>query len=127
MRRHQSGFTLLEVIIALTIVGLALGSIFGISASSKRLAYKALEGIDRTLYMRAALNIAQVETESDYPKLPKDYAESYDIEPGDLLEKSPRETAKIQFALEPYYILGQDTSTENALQGWRWKRLNTVR
>ena len=39
------GFTLLEVMVALTITGLALGGLFGVIAGSKRLAWRAEQAL----------------------------------------------------------------------------------
>ena len=57
-KRKQKGFTLLEVLVALAIVGMVLGTVFSLLASSKRLAFKALDDIERTVFLRSALNSA---------------------------------------------------------------------
>ncbi|MEM7020140.1 MAG: type II secretion system protein, partial [Pseudomonadota bacterium] len=58
-KSKQGGFTLIEVIVALTIAGLVLGAVLGLSAGSKRLAFRAQHNIEQTLAFRAALNLSQ--------------------------------------------------------------------
>ncbi len=114
---QQQGFTLLEVIIAMAIVGMALGTILGLLAGSKRLAFKATDDIERTLFLRSAINAAQVLEESEYPELPSQYKKNLAINTGEPLEKPEQQTRSIQLALEPYTLRDEEKGIE----------LNTVR
>jgi general secretion pathway protein I len=114
---RQQGFTLLEVIIAMAIVGMALGTILGLLAGSKRLAFKATDDIERTLFLRSAINAAQVLKEPEYPELPGQYKKNLTISIGEPLEKPERQTQPMQLALEPYTWRDQEKGIE----------LNTVR
>lgn len=60
MRRFERGFTLLEVMVALTITGLALGGLFGIIAGNKRLAWRAEEVLVRSMQVRGLINFSQL-------------------------------------------------------------------
>jgi prepilin-type N-terminal cleavage/methylation domain-containing protein len=119
----QQGFTLLEVIIALTITGLALGTIFSLSAATKRLAFRAQDSVEQSIYLRAALNAAQAQRQSEYPDFPAHL--NYVINSGDILEKPVRQTAPITYALEAYHISDEDG--RELFQSWRWLRLETMR
>lgn len=114
---RQQGFTLLEVIIAMAIVGMALGTILGLLAASKRLAFKATDDIERTLFLRSAINAAQVLKEPEYPELPSQYKKSLTINIGEPLEKPEQQTQPMQLALEPYTLRDGEKGIE----------LNTVR
>jgi general secretion pathway protein I len=98
----QTGFTLLEVLVAMAIVGIALGSVFGLLAGTKRLAFKAVDNIERTVFLRSALNAAQVLEEPDYPELPERYKKSLELSTDEILEKPERQTRPMRLALEPY-------------------------
>ncbi|MEY3220386.1 MAG: hypothetical protein RIT27_1743 [Pseudomonadota bacterium] len=125
----QQGFTILEVLLALAITALALGSIMSLSVGSKRLAFKAEENLNEILFLRASLNIGQLQRKPEYPKYPPDYAEKIIIETKELVEKTPRQTKQILFALETYQLNEKLTTgkTETLLDGVRWKKLETAR
>lgn len=125
----QRGFTILEVLLALAITALALGSIMSLSAGSKRLAFKAEENLNEILFLRAALNVGLLQRKSDYPKYPIEYAEKMTIESGELIEKVPRQTKQILYALETYQINEKQSNgkPETLLDGIRWKKLETLR
>ncbi len=122
---NYQGFTLLEVLAALFIVALALGTVMALSGSSKRLALKAQIGLERTLYERAALNAAQAQYKPEYPKYPEEYADHASIEQGSPLPRPARQTTKILYVLEPYTISSGKTQ-ESSLQGLHWRRLPSL-
>jgi len=101
---QQTGFTLLEVIVAMTIVSIALGSVFGLLAGSKRLAFKAADDIEQTIFLRSMLNTVQILKEPDYPQLPERYKKNLKINFDELLEKPERQTRLMRLALEPYTL-----------------------
>lgn len=55
------GFTLLEVLVALTIAGLALGGIFAVIGGNKRLAWRAEDTLLRSMQVRSLINQAQLD------------------------------------------------------------------
>jgi len=59
----RRGFTLLEVMVALTITGIALGSLFGIIAGNKRLAWHSEESLVKTMQARSLINFSQLKDE----------------------------------------------------------------
>jgi len=118
------GFTLLEVLLAIAIVGIALGSIFGLLAGSKRLAFKASDEMGQVLFLRATISIAQLEEESDYPELPEEYKKETDFEIEDILESPDRQTRKILLGLEPYIISNKEKNLE--IKSVRLKILDSI-
>ena len=125
-RHQQQGFTLLEVIISLTIVGMALGSIFSLLASSKRLAFSAINSMDNTMFLRSSISLAQVEQAPKYPEFPKNLSEKAEISIDDALEKTKRQTQKILYQLEPYH-LDQNGKPLTGIASVRWKKLKKIR
>lgn len=123
--RKPLGFTLLEVIVAMAIVGLVLGTAFGLLAGSKRLAFKATNSINEVLFLRSAVNIGQVLEAPKQPELPQRYAEQLSFETAELLEKPERQTTPIFLALEPYTVKLEGKGVE--LTSIRWKKLMTTR
>ncbi|MDM8564838.1 type II secretion system protein [Candidatus Halobeggiatoa sp. HSG11] len=110
--KKNKGFTLLEVLIALTIVGMSLGTVYGLLAGSKRLAFKAADDIERTIFLRSALNAAQILEDPEYPELPSRYKKSLEIGSGDLLEKPEKQTKPMQLALESYSLHDDEKGIE---------------
>jgi general secretion pathway protein I len=121
---QQAGFTLLEVLVAMAIVGLVLGTAFGLLAGSRRLAFKAMDDIERTVFLRSAINAAQIVEEPDYPELPERYKKSLDLDIGEILEKPERQTRPIRLALEPYTL--RDNKKGIELSSFRLIKLDTA-
>lgn len=100
MNNKVKGFTLLEILVSLTIVALVLGTVFNLLAGSKRLAFKAVHEIEQYVFSRAAVNAAQVLEKPDYPKFTERYDLTLTID--EPLEKPERQTRPMRLALEPY-------------------------
>ncbi len=52
----QKAFTLLEVLIAITLTALVLGSLFAMQSQSKQLAFRSLQALERVNEQRAVIN-----------------------------------------------------------------------
>lgn len=114
MNKTTAGFSLLEVLIAMAIVGMVLGSLFSLLAGTKRLAFKGVDGIERTVFLRSAINAAQLLEDPEYPELPERYSQNLEIETSDEeIEIPERQTKPMQLALEPVGIY--DSETEKVL------------
>ncbi|MCP4701296.1 MAG: type II secretion system protein [Gammaproteobacteria bacterium] len=124
--KRQCGFTLLEVIIAMTITGLVLGTVFSLFAGSKRLAFSALDEIDRTIFMRAAINVTQIEEEPEYPEYPKEFAESFELNVNEPLERPKRQTRKLLYVLESYELKAGRKKNQEPVSLLRWKKLEKM-
>lgn len=113
-KKTARGFSLLEVLIAMAIVGMVLGSIFSLLAGSKRLAFKGVNDIERTVFLRSAINAAQLLEDPEYPELPERYRQNLEIQVSDEeIEIPERQTKPMQLALEPVAIY--DSETEKVL------------
>lgn len=58
---HRRGFTLLEVLVALTITGMALGGLFAVIGGNKRLAWRSEDALIRATAVRSLINQAQLD------------------------------------------------------------------
>ena len=61
--RQQRGFTLIEVIVALTITGFLLGGLFALVGGSKQLSWRAEDVLVRATQQRTAWNFALLDNE----------------------------------------------------------------
>jgi prepilin-type N-terminal cleavage/methylation domain len=60
---NSRGFTLLEVMVAMTITGLALGALLSVIAGNKRLAFSAERALVHSISVRSLINTAQLHDE----------------------------------------------------------------
>jgi len=103
---HQRGFTLLEVLVALTITGMALGGLFGVIAGNKRLAWRSEESLVKTMQARSLINFSQLNDERG--EAPVDF-ENLDlvINSGYELEIPERKTQASRLALREYEVFDE--------------------
>ena len=109
----------------MAIVGMVLGTVFGLLAGSKRLAFKAVDDIERTIFLRSAINAAQVLEEPDYPEEPERYKNDLELSTEDLLEKPEKQTRPMRLGLQPYTLRDDDKGIE--LTTVRLIKLDTAR
>lgn len=117
---RQSGFTLLEVIVALTITGFILGSLFSLVGGSKQLSWRSEESLVAATRVRAATNFALLENEfHDVELILQD--SSHEIRPLEILEEPERKTQASIFTLQGYEIV--NTENDQFISGSRWIQL----
>ena len=119
--KAQQGFTLLEVIMALTIVGFVLGALFPLLGGSKQLSWRSEESLTRATSVRAVTNFALLQNEFRDVEEILD-ADNYDIRSIGLLEDPLRKTQPMINALQGFEII--DENREEEVVGSRWIRLN---
>lgn len=124
LHKQQSGFTLLEVIVALTITGFILGGLFSLVGGSKQLSWRSEASLLKATKLRAVTNFALLENEySEVEPILEDT--SFDIRPSEYLELPERITQPSTLTLQEYEILSE--STGEIITGNRWVRLELPR
>jgi len=120
-QNSQAGFTLLEVIVALTITGFVLGGLFSLVGGSKKLSWRSEESLVQATRARAAINFALLENEySNVEEILQDY--SYQIRSLDLLEDPERKTQATVRALQAYEVINRERN--EVIVGSRWIQLD---
>ena len=119
--KAQQGFTLLEVIMALTIVGFVLGALFPLLGGSKQLSWRSEESLTRATSVRAVTNFALLQNEFRGVEEILE-ADNYDIRSIGLLEEPLRKTEPMINALQGFEIINENREEE--IVGSRWIRLN---
>ena len=122
--RCQTGFTLLEVIVAMAITGFVLGSLFSLVAGSKQLTWRAEANLLRATQLRAISNFALLQNEyADVePILAND---DYRLESTGLLDVPLRKTEPTLHAIGRFEIIDRDRDT--VLSGTRWVEFEVPR
>ena len=121
LHSSHAGFTLLEVIVALTITGFVLGGLFSLVGGSKQLSWRSEASLVEATRLRAAINFARLENEySDVEEILLD--DSYQIRSLDLLEDSERKTQATVHAFQAYEVINRER--DEVVAGSRWIQLD---
>ncbi|PCH62280.1 MAG: hypothetical protein COC19_03100 [SAR86 cluster bacterium] len=119
-KKSSQGFTLLEVIVALTITGFVLGGLFSLVAGSKQLSWKSQESLLRAIKTRSVSNFALLENEfNDVEPILED--DSYRIRPLEILEEPERKTQASIHTLQVYEL--EHEQRDEIIIGTRWLKL----
>ena len=117
----QSGFTLLEVIVAMAITGFILGGLFSLMGGSKQLSWRSEDSLQRAAKIRAFTNFALLQNEyRDVELILEDG--SYDILGLEVLEVPERKTQASVFTLQAFEITNEER--DEFITGNRWIQLN---
>ena len=120
-RVRNSGFTLLEVIVALAITGFVLGGLFSLVSGSKQLTWRSEESLVRATQVRAATNFALLQNEfSEVEEILEN--DTYRIEVGEELEIPERKTQPTVHQLQSFEIV--NTDRDELISGTRWVQLD---
>ena len=119
--RKQSGFTLLEVIVALAISGFILGGLFSLLGISKQLSWRSEEHLLHASRIRAISNFALLQNEfRDVEEILRD--DNLEIRSLEILDEPLRKTEPMVYALQSYQII--DVSRDEQFASSRWIQLN---
>ena len=119
--KKQSGFTLLEVIVALAISGFILGGLFSLLGISKQLSWRSEEHLLHASRIRAISNFALLQNEfRDVEEILRD--DNLEIRSLEVLDEPLRKTEPMLLALQSYQII--DVSRDEQYIGSRWIQLN---
>jgi prepilin-type N-terminal cleavage/methylation domain-containing protein len=120
-KRPQAGFTLLEVILALTICAIALVGLFGVIAGSKQLSFRAQRVLEESNELWAAVTSTLLVDETGELLVP-DEDSDYAIDLiADELEPPERKTDSTTEALYEYEI--EDPDGNLVSRGTYWVTL----
>lgn len=115
----QSGFTLLEVIVAMALTGFVLGSLFSLVGGSKQLSWRSEASLLQAMKLRASTNFAFLQNEySEVEPILED--DQFEIVPTNVLDEPERKTQASPYDLERFEIQNQETS--ESITGVRWIR-----
>jgi len=120
LTRFQKGFTLLEVLVAMTITGMALGGLFGVIAGNKRLAWSSEESLVETMQTRSLINFSQLNDEMGEVYIDFEN-ENLFIDSGYELEVPERKTQASPHVLRQYEVI--DEYGELITTGTYWVEL----
>lgn len=120
INRSYQGFTLLEVMVALTITGMALGGLFGVIAGNKRLAWSSEESLVETMQARSLINFSQLNDEQGEVYIDFENEDLF-IDSGYELETPERKTRASTLALRYYEVI--DEFGELVTTGTYWVEL----
>ena len=116
-RKNQQGFTLIEVIVALTITGFLLGGLFSLVGGSKQLSWRAEDALVRAIQQRAAWNFALLDNEyADLEAILDD--DYYEVRELDDIEAPDRQTQSLQYTLRPLELVSEDGDVEAVATRW---------
>lgn len=120
-RARHRGFTLLEVMLALTICAFALAALFRVVAGSKQLTYRAQNALQETVELRHLLNLPLLVDETGELLVPLDES-GYRINlVADEIEIPERKTAETTETLYEYEV--EDADGRVMLRGSYWVTL----
>ena len=116
-RKNQQGFTLIEVIVALTITGFLLGGLFSLVGGSKQLSWRSEEALVRAIQQRAAWNFALLDNEyADLEAILDD--DYYEVRELDDIEAPDRQTQSLQYTLRALELVSEDGDVEGVAARW---------
>ena len=116
-RKNQQGFTLIEVIVALTITGFLFGGLFSLVGGSKQLSWRSEEALVRAMQQRAAWNFALLDNEyADLETILDD--DYYEVRELDDIDAPDRQTQSLQYTLRALELVSEDGDVEAVATRW---------
>ena len=115
--RNYEGFTLIEVMVALTSTGFLLGGWFSVVGGSKELAWRSEDALVRAMQQRAAWNFALLDNEyADLETILDD--DYYEIRELDDIEAPDRQTQPLQYTLRALELVSETGDVEAVATRW---------
>lgn len=105
---NNKGFTLLEVMVAITLTALVLGNLFALQSQSKKLSFKAQTSLAKTINQRAYLNAAWVSNRELDSYLDELSGSGYTVANKKELKKPEQQTKPLKFSLQSFDIVDEN-------------------
>ncbi len=105
---QQKGFTLLEVLVSITLTSLVLGNLFALQSQSKRLSFKAQTNMVKTINNRAYLNASWISNRDEDTYLAEMSDSQLSISHKKTLKKPIDKTTPENYSLESFDIVDQN-------------------
>lgn len=97
---------MLEVLIAITLTAMVLGSVFVLQSQSKRLVFRAMENLRQIHAERAAINLSWIGLEEDMPD--QYHLENKQILPlPEKIDNTSVNATLMKYELEQYHLFEQ--------------------
>ncbi len=118
------GFTLLEVLIAITLTGLVMGSLFAMQSQNKQLTFRALAALERIAEQRESINLAWLgASDTNYQSISPQQkrfrpANAETLVLPELLKKEQTQVKHFDFKLQSIDII--DSSEDILFSTTRW-------
>lgn len=116
---QPKGFTLLEVLVAITLTALVLGNLFALQSQSKRLSFKAQAAISTIIKQRSYLNAAWLSESQQDAYLTELSGSDYSISNTIALKKPEKQNKPLKYSLQSFTIT--DKNNEVVLSSVRMK------
>lgn len=108
--RKNKGFTLLEVLVSITLTALVLGNIFALQSQSKRLNFKAQTNLLKTINQRAYLNVAWISNREEDAYLEELSESGFSVTNKEPLKKPEEQSKPIKYFLEAFDVVNADNN-----------------
>ena len=106
---QQQGFTLLEVLVAITLTALVLGNLFALQSQSKHLAFKAQINLQKVINQRAYLNATWISNKAlDSYVDELSHNNIFSVNGRSDVKKPAEQSQNLKFSLEEFTIVNQD-------------------
>ena len=116
-QKKTRGFTLIEVIVALTLTGFLLGGLFALVAGSKQLSWRAEQSLLKAMQQRAAWNYALLD--NDNAELDAILEEEhYTMRELDDIDIPDRQTQPMSYQLQVVELRSEQDDVEAVATRW---------
>ena len=105
---NNKGFTLLEVMVAITLTALVLGNLLALQSQSKQLSFKAQSTLAKTINQRAYLNAAWISNRALDSYMDELSETGYTVDNKKELKKPEEQTKPLKFSLQSFDIVDEN-------------------
>ena len=122
---RNKGFTLLEVMVAITLTALVLGNLLALQSQSSKLSFKAQKSLSKVLQQRAYLNAAWLSDRQNDHFLDEFSDSGFSLDKKSALKKPKEQGKATKVSLESFTLV--DKNDQVLLQSVRTRKTNASR